>query len=387
MPRITFFLRNGILYCRVSFKRTTSEFSTNQRLESQYWIQDQQRYICKSKHQTKFIETLLETISYKLKSLALLSECSSAKALIQSLKPQPIKESKRVTLKECVESYIKEMAKVKAPGTVRGYYTRLNNLIQFEKEMKMRFYIDPGSSQENFNLPVAEQFKEWFCRTRKTTNVSTASRHVEMYAKAMRLAQKQGLIKTFDLMAYETERDSIKPPVVLNQLEVKKFTRSIFESKLLTQALDLYFFQCSTGLSYCDLWNWELKETDIGLVITGYRTKSKQLYFVPLTPGAQMILEKYGGKIPKYTNQVYNRALKTIAETLNITKKLTSHSGRKTFATLMDQEGWSIESIARMLGHSSVKTTESYYISQSSRRIEHEFFLRSSINKNGYTSV
>lgn len=384
MPRITYFLRNGILYCRVSFKRSTSEFSTNQRIEPEYWNQAQQRYKGNSKQRNKFIETLLETISYKLKSIALLSDCTSAKELILSISPKPPAQTKRTTLKDCLLVYIQEMSKVKSPGTIRGYLAKLNNLMQFEKAMSTRFYITPEKEQENFSLPVAEKFKEWFCATRKTDNVSTASRNVELYAKAMRLAQKKGEIKTFDLMAYETERDSLKPPIVLNESEVRKFARSLFESPVLCHALDLYFFQCSTGLSYCDLWNWELKETDIGLAITGFRTKSKQMYFVPLTPGARMILEKYKGSIPQYSNQVYNRSLKTIAIALNINKKLTSHSGRKTFATLMDKEGWSLESIARMLGHSSIKTTESYYIGQNSKRIELEFLSRSRISKNGY---
>lgn len=377
MPRITFFLRNGILYCRVSFLRTTSEFSTNERLDPQSWDQSKQQYIGKSKQHKKFIDTLIESISYKLKTIALLSDIQSAKELIHSMLPKPVSPNKnRITLRECLKKYIQEMSTKKSSGTLKGYNTKLNNLIQFEKYIGSQFYILPESDNENFNLPMAEKFKEWFRNTRKTENVSTASRNIELYVNAMKLAMKQGQIKTFDLIVYAPERDAIKAPIVLNPQEIGKVKRSVFESELLSRVLDLYFFQCSTGLSFGDLWSWQLKETEIGLAITGYRTKSKQMYFVPLTTGARMILEKYKGEIPQYSNQVYNRALKTIANTLNISKKLTSHSGRKTFATLMDQEGWSIESIARMLGHSSIKTTESYYIQANSRRVELEFLTR-----------
>ena len=72
-------------------------------------------------------------------------------------------------------------------------------------------------------------------------------------------------------------------------------------------------------------------------------------------------------------NAVYNRILKEIAAVLNIDKKLTTHTGRNTFATVQDSKGWRRESIALMLGHKSIKRTEIYYVGNSFARIENEF--------------
>ena len=59
--------------------------------------------------------------------------------------------------------------------------------------------------------------------------------------------------------------------------------------------------------------------------------------------------------------QKYNSYLKEVAELSGINKELTSHAGRRTFAsTVALTNGISIESIAQMLGHSSTKITHQY---------------------------
>ena len=53
--------------------------------------------------------------------------------------------------------------------------------------------------------------------------------------------------------------------------------------------------------------------------------------------------------------------MKTIAENCNINKKLTFHCARHTFATTVTlSNNVSIESVSKMLGHKSIKTTQHY---------------------------
>lgn len=91
---------------------------------------------------------------------------------------------------------------------------------------------------------------------------------------------------------------------------------------------------------------------------------------VPLLPIAKSIIEKYenhpftknsGKLLPVYTNQKVNEYLKTIADTCGINKKLTFHCARHTFATSVTlSNNVSIESVSKMLGHKSIKTTQHY---------------------------
>ena len=56
-----------------------------------------------------------------------------------------------------------------------------------------------------------------------------------------------------------------------------------------------------------------------------------------------------------------NRYLKEIATTLGIQKRVTSHLARHTFATTVTlTNGVPIESVSKMLGHCSLKTTQIY---------------------------
>ena len=56
-----------------------------------------------------------------------------------------------------------------------------------------------------------------------------------------------------------------------------------------------------------------------------------------------------------------NAYLKEIAELCGINKELTYHIVRHTFATTVTlSNGVSIESVSKMLGHKSIKTTQHY---------------------------
>lgn len=79
-----------------------------------------------------------------------------------------------------------------------------------------------------------------------------------------------------------------------------------------------------------------------------------------------MILDKYkslpnGVLLPIPTNQKTNQYLKEIADVCGITKNLTFHLARHTFATTITlSKGVPIESVSKMLGHTNIKTTQIY---------------------------
>ena len=65
--------------------------------------------------------------------------------------------------------------------------------------------------------------------------------------------------------------------------------------------------------------------------------------------------------MPVPSNQKMNGYLKEIAECVGIDKILTSHIARHTFATTVTlSNGVPIETVSKMLGHSSIKQTQHY---------------------------
>ena len=68
-----------------------------------------------------------------------------------------------------------------------------------------------------------------------------------------------------------------------------------------------------------------------------------------------------GKLLPVLSNQKMNAYLKEIADLCGINKELTYHIARHTFATTVTlSNGVSIESVSKMLGHKSIKTTQHY---------------------------
>lgn len=100
------------------------------------------------------------------------------------------------------------------------------------------------------------------------------------------------------------------------------------------------------------------------------RQKTNTKVQVPLLPEASEILAKYenhpvamanGTLFPVISNQRMNGYLKEIAETCDIKKNLTFHLARHTFAnTVTLSNGVPIESVSKMLGHTSIRTTQIY---------------------------
>ena len=65
--------------------------------------------------------------------------------------------------------------------------------------------------------------------------------------------------------------------------------------------------------------------------------------------------------LPVLSNQKVNAYLKEIADVCGIHKELTFHIARHTFATTVTlTNGVPIESVSKMLGHRSLKTTQHY---------------------------
>ena len=74
-------------------------------------------------------------------------------------------------------------------------------------------------------------------------------------------------------------------------------------------------------------------------------------------------MDKYNYKMPKYSNQQFNHRLKEVVKAAGIEKPVSSHWGRHTAAMMFLNNGIRIETVAKILGHSSTKITEQVYAS------------------------
>ena len=88
--------------------------------------------------------------------------------------------------------------------------------------------------------------------------------------------------------------------------------------------------------------------------------KTEEEYFLMLLKPAMEILRKYDFKLPIISNYQYNLRLKVVQEIARIKQSLHSHMARHSFAVMALNMGVSIENLAKMMGHTDIKTTQIY---------------------------
>lgn len=133
-------------------------------------------------------------------------------------------------------------------------------------------------------------------------------------------------------------------------------TTSILQAKV----RDLFLVQCYTGLAYADLMETDFSKIE-GNILYGKRKKTDTPYTIYLIPQVINILKRYSYALPHLSYDVYNRWLKVVAASAGITKTVTTHIGRHTFATTVALgSGIPIEVVSHMLGHTDIKTTQIY---------------------------
>lgn len=145
------------------------------------------------------------------------------------------------------------------------------------------------------------------------------------------------------------------------------------------RARDLFLVGCYTGLRFSDIRT--LRQTDIGP--DGWLRKRTQktgadvsIPIRDLFDGRMLtLIDKYKGDIGRLCskappNSDVNRTLKPLLAKVKAQQRVTFHSSRHTFATLLSERGLSPETIQHLLGHASAQTTKIYNEHAADRRRE-----------------
>jgi site-specific recombinase XerD len=156
----------------------------------------------------------------------------------------------------------------------------------------------------------------------------------------------------------------------LDKEEIKAIMNVTLEERL-GVIRDLFLFCIFTGLSFRDMKN--LTRSNMQVFFDGNpwiitrRQKTSIQSNVPLMDIPLKIIEKYEGlaggdkllPVPSYTT--LERGIKRIALAAGITKKITWHMSRHTYATeICLTNGVPIESLSKTMGHKNIRTTQRY---------------------------
>lgn len=194
------------------------------------------------------------------------------------------------------------------------------------------------------------------------TDVTCYGYHKKVHKYIIQLVASEMLMRD-PYKGVKLSRGKSKERQPLSEKELAAL-RSFDLPKKLAQVRDLFVFAAYTGLAYCDVmaFDYERNTVQVGDLhyIDSERMKTGNKFFTPILGPALEVLERYDFKLPHISNQKANDYLHVIEEKMDLHKPLTFHVARHSFATLALAHDVPIENVARMLGHSDIKTTQIY---------------------------
>jgi site-specific recombinase XerD len=255
-----------------------------------------------------------------------------------------------------------------AAGTIERYKTAYKHLQNFIRwQYKREDYL-----LRDVNFSFIKNF-EFYMKTERNCAHNTTVKYIKNIKKIIRIAMSNGWIKQDPFRDIKYRFDDVEA-VYLTDDDLTALVSKEIEIPRIDQVRDVFLFCCFTGLAFSDV--KALKKENIITGIDGKqwiqkrRTKTNVLSNIPLLDMPKRILEKYAGHdkvktglalLPVPSNQKMNAYLKEIADLCGINKKLTTHTARHTFATTVTLSNHvSMESVSKMLGHTSINMTRKY---------------------------
>ncbi|KAB5266003.1 site-specific integrase [Bacteroides stercoris] len=204
----------------------------------------------------------------------------------------------------------------------------------------------------------------------KGNSVNTIAKHLRQLRTLVNEAINQGYIPSdaYPFRKYKIKQEKGRKEF-LTPDELKRLENLDVDKKL-RHVLDAFLFCCYTGLRYSDF--CQLTPENI-IRVNGKRW----LYFKSVKTDVEIrlplhllfegkalaVLERYDivtdfAKIGP--NSEANKYLAQLAAFARIRKHITYHTARHTCATLLVHQGVPITTVQKLLGHTSVRTTEVY---------------------------
>lgn len=226
----------------------------------------------------------------------------------------------------------------------------------------------PGLDFKDITYTFLKDFEVYL--REKGNGVNTVAKHLRQLRTLVNEAINQGYIHAD---AYPFRKFKIKQEKGRHEFltpdELKKLENLEVNDKKLRHVLDAFLFCCYVGLRFSDF--CQLTPANF-IRVNGKRW----LHFKSIKTGIELrlplhllfegkalsILDRYN--IEEFAslgcNSDVNKYLAQIVEIAKIKKRITYHTARHTCATLLIHQGVPITTVQKLLGHTSVKTTEIY---------------------------
>jgi len=362
--------KNGMcpLMGRITIDGESKAFSLHTDADPVLWDAEKNRMTGKSKpaqQVNREIEKYIRKIDGYYNEILLNSGYITAESIKNALEGTGKKATCLLQLfREHNEEFRLRVGVDKAEGTFIKYrrsYDRLSDFIRYKFSRE-----DVGLN--SLSLSFIEDY-DYYLRVERNMANNTVSDLMKHLKKIIMRAMKHGTLKKNPFSGYAYSQTEM----VCRHLqpdELERIMKTHISDKSLCYVRDIFVFACFTGLAYADLCNLSeenLKtENDGRMWICIERQKSKTECNIPLMKLPLKIIEKYRserkvGKLFKTVSSGFLASNFRKLEKLCSVPHISYQAGRHTFATqICLSQGVPIASISKILGHTSIKTTQIY---------------------------
>ena len=362
------------ILCRITIDGKSTAITTGEQCKSSEWNSQQGQTTDKKTNQRigEFKELVEKTYQDILINDGVVS-VELLKNRLQGIATMPttllaMSKAELHSVKECV-------GKSRAEGT----YLNL-----FHSDRNLREFVENKGVQD---IPIStimeDLFEEYrFYLKKRGLATATMNRYLCWLSRLMYRAVSQRLIRCnpFENAKYEKAEQKIR---FLKKSEVSKLMAMKIIDKEAEQARRMFIFACFTGLSIADMEHLQFGHVQTAAdgqkYIRKERQKTKVEFVVPLQPIAETIINQCKKERPSMkemqtvkgkgddfifhcacSRSVMSAKLSIVGKACGIRERLSYHMARHTFGTMSLSAGIPIESIAKMMGHASIASTQIY---------------------------
>ena len=219
---------------------------------------------------------------------------------------------------------------------------------------------------------ITEEFGESFKLFLKNQNrrAGYINKCITWLNRLIYIAIDQEVLRCNPLEDVRYEKKEPAKHKYISKAELKRIMETPMSDPRLELVRRAFIFSSLTGLAYVDihrLYPHHIGKTAEGrLYIRKQRIKTNVEAFIPLHPIAEQILSLYNttdDSLPVFPLPIRDKIwfdINQIGVTTGLKENLSYHQSRHSFGTLALSAGLSIESIAKMMGHANISTTQGY---------------------------
>jgi len=257
-----------------------------------------------------------------------------------------------------------------------------NTLKSYERDLKFYYkYVHKSMKKASWNEVVRNDLIGFLFHLKDSEKSSaTIARHLSSIRLFHKFLIRENIVEHDASLHIESPKKERKLPNVLSSEEVDRLLNINVKTPLDVRNKAMFELIYATGLRVSELISLEVSDLHLMMGFVRCMGKGSKERIVPLGDVAKKALEDYiqhsrsillknqAGIHALFLNQHgrplsrqgFWKILKSVAREANITKNITPHMLRHSFATHLLENGADLRAVQEMLGHADISTTQIY---------------------------